>query len=83
MFQSPDFMLDKSAEVLPPLGSRGGWMACQACGEYIDAGKWDALQARAVEALAPKYFGLLPRKAIVQQVVKSHSLFRQHMRRDA
>lgn len=79
IFNAPDFMMAKDA---PPAMSRGGWIACQTCGEFIDAGKWDALQARAVEAFAAKYFGF-PRKAIVQQVAKAHSLFRQHMRRDA
>jgi hypothetical protein len=81
VFNAPDFMLAKDS---PGYGSRGGWMACQHCGMLIDAGKWDLLQNRAVDALAAKYKAVgVPHSDIVKIVVQAHSGFRKHMRRDA
>jgi hypothetical protein len=82
IFNAPDFAMVKDEPL--PMESKSGWMACQLCGEFIDAGKWDALRLRAVAALLPKYFKLgMSRADLVAQVDKSHLLFRQHMRRDA
>lgn len=77
VFMCPDFTMDQSPG-WPEYRSKGAWIACTPCGELIDKGAWDRLLLRAVDRLFPKYQAMMPRRALMDVVRHSHSLFREH-----
>ena len=65
-------------------GSVGAWSACERCAVLIDAGRWSQLTDRSVRKFA-RVHGV-PRNEwgeIRQQLSEIHSLFCQHMIREA
>jgi hypothetical protein len=79
-FECPDFpVADDGGTTL--LNSRGAWMACAVCGSFITQGNWDRLLLRAVDALYPKYQGMMPRRILTDTIKRSHDLFREHYKK--
>lgn len=76
-FHCPDFPMDVPDLPMPPMVSKGDWMACGVCAGFIDAENWTSLLMRAVDKHSEKY-PEIPRRILTDICKRSHDLFREH-----
>ena len=61
----------------PKLRSVGGWAACNACAELIDADRWEDLADRSVDSFLKKY-PVIARERALREIQELHQQFRDN-----